>query len=251
MDDQRVKDLANRRAARAPQADADLGDLFRRIAARRRKRRSVQAGAVVFVVILALLPPVREAASNATTAALGSLTGAGHGTAPSPAFTPTPGAGPGWMRYTEPTYQATVDAPSDWTFLSDPTPTVTDPRILFVTGSFSNVSADACNWLPALPSDGAAVWMMEWFDVIGLGGTPGEFPAKPASPVLPSAESFNYDCGHPGGRLVYRIPFQTNGRFFWGLVALGSSVSADLQADCERVLDSFSASPIDVGGAIK
>lgn len=158
-----------------------------------------------------------------------------------PSFTPSPAGTPGWTQYEDANNAITVQVPDDWTFVSDPTPNVTDPRTLFASASFPIVAADPCNWFSAVPSGGALVWVEEWFDVSGLGGTPAEFPQKPSEITLASGERYVYaDCLSHSGQQVYLIPFQQNGRYFWGQAAFGSTASAETRATAELILTNFS-----------
>lgn len=84
------------------------------------------------------------------------------------------------------------------------------------------------------------MWVEEWFDVTGLGGTPAEFPQKSAQITLESGERYEYaGCVSNVGQQVYLIPFQQNGRYFWGQVAFGSTASAETRTTVEAILTSF------------
>ncbi len=137
----------------------------------------------------------------------------------------------------------TAQVPAAWTFVGQPTPNVTDPHTLFAAASFEIAAADPCTWLAALPPDGAVVWVEEWHDVQGLGGQVSQFPPKPAQISLGSGEPFAYDCGAAEEHHlpVFRFPFQQEGRYFWGFIALGSSALEATQASAEQVLTSFIA----------
>lgn len=245
MDDTKWRAKAASAMSSAPEVTPDLTDLMGRIGMRRRRRRVQRLAALGVLTVAILLPPVHNTAYRAMASVLDTLTGAGTGTAPSPSFTPSPGAEPGWAFYEEANYAITVQVPDSWIFVSDPTPNVTDPRLLFGSASFPISAADACDWLPTLPTDGAIVWVEEWFDVNGLGGSAAEFPTKPAQLTLASGEPFVYDCGPNAAQEVYRVPFQQNGRYFWGLVALGSSAPLDTRLTAEQILSGFSSAPLD------
>lgn len=160
-----------------------------------------------------------------------------------PSFATSTSGSPGWTQYEDANNAVTVDVPDDWTLVSDPTPNVTDPRTLIAAASFPIVASSPCDWFSAIPPDGAVVWVEEWFDVTGLGGTPAEIPQKPARITLASGERYGYaECVSNVEQQVHLISFQQSGRFFWGQAAFGSTASAETRAVVEEILTSFSGS---------
>lgn len=250
MNDAKMRQRLDELISSLPSGEPDLGQVVRTTSTRRQRRRVGLSVAVLAMLLTLSIPPVQGWAGEALSAVFDTLTGGGTGTAPPPSFTPSPDEEPGWVHYTDPTYGISVEVPVDWVFLSDPLPTMTDPRILFVASSGAIQGDDPCDWLTTLPSDGVVIWLEEWFDVEGHGGVPGEFPEKPTAIALSPDQVFNFDCGHvPDGPPVHLVMFQQSSRFFYGQVAVGVTASTQSIQNAERILTSFSASQIGLQSA--
>lgn len=145
----------------------------------------------------------------------------------------------GWKRLVDPVSGISIEIPDNWSFRPDPKPDISDPRMLFGTGTVNVADGSTpCEWLSRVTADGAVVWLVEWFDVEGLGGSRSDFPSQPATFALTTSYSTGpHDCVEEVPP-EYTIPFQASGRFFWFTVAVGSSATSSLISTVTDVLSS-------------
>lgn len=154
-------------------------------------------------------------------------------------FERTRGHAHGWSRLADAVSGVSIDIPDDWSFIQDPEPDISDPRMLFGTGTIDVIDGSTpCQWLSKVTTNGAVVWLVEWFDVEKLGGSPSEFPSQPSTFDLKSSYiTGQHDCVEEVPD-EYTIPFQASGRFFWFTVAVGSNATTSHLSTVVEVLSS-------------
>lgn len=146
----------------------------------------------------------------------------------------------GWDRFADTVSGVSIEVPDDWSFIQDPEPDISDPRMLFGTGTIDLSDGNSpCQLLSKVATDGAVVLLVEWFEVEKLGGSPSDFPRQPSVFDLKSAYLTGpHDCLEDVPD-EYTIPFQASGRYFWFTVAVGSSAPASLRSSVVDVLSSI------------
>ncbi len=179
------------------------------------------AGAVV-VAMIVLLPRLSGSGDGRGRDTVPSELGTAH--APAPSFSKRPGSRAGWVAYSDLTYGISIELPTTWSFLADPKPWVTDPRTLLAAGTHPLPAGHECTWLTSMPRDGAILWLREWFQPELLGGSPADFPPRPARFELTGRPAGPHgDCSQDTPPLL-TIPFGSSGRFFWFNLAFGEAV---------------------------
>jgi hypothetical protein len=155
-------------------------------------------------------------------------------------FERTTGSANGWYRYADPVSGVSIEVPADWTFVQDPQPEISDPRMLFGTSTADVTGGTTpCQWLSMVTTDGAVVWLVEWFDVVKLGGSPSDFASRPTTFDLNSSYlTGEHDCIEEVPATEYTIPFQISGRYFWFTAAVGSNAETSLPSTVVEVLSS-------------
>jgi hypothetical protein len=160
-------------------------------------------------------------------------------------FQRTTGHADGWDRWADSVSGVSIEVPAEWTFVQDPKPEVSDPRMLFGAATTDVTDGSTpCQWLSRATTDGVVVWLVEWFDVAKLGGSPSDFPDQPSAFELSSSYLTGpHDCVETVPD-EYTIPFQAEGRFFWFTVAVGPNTTT---SDLSAVLQVLSSVKVQLG----
>ena len=191
------------------------------------------AGAIVAVVLLPRLSGSGEGrGGDEVPSAFGTAR------APSPSFAKRPGSRAGWVVYAEPTYGISIELPKTWSFRADPKPWVTDPRTLLAAGTHPLPAGHECRWLTSMPRNGAVLWLREWFQPELLGGSPADFPPRPARFELKGQTAEPHgDCSQDTPP-QFTIPFEASRRYFWFNLAFGEAVPEVQRAAMQDALAS-------------
>jgi hypothetical protein len=131
----------------------------------------------------------------------------------------------------------TIQTPPGWTFIANPIPELSAPRVWFAMGTWPFPRGGGCGPQAALrflPRRGALLWLTE---EIGAGSDLRGFPPRPARFTLAGRSPARLECS--GSHPVYVIRFRERGRAYQAQFAFGAGASAATRAQAIRSLSSL------------